>query len=142
MLIKCPKVVLGLRMIDGILAISDETCSHQELVMDINKTFNEVLKLADADYIKWNCIQIVSGSSFSRIVDGHMTGGVFGVSLCKRSFGSFSVRGTLITADGGVSMNEAIDVINSSPGCKPWTLVRFALCRCEDEIDGFDKRVS
>ena len=98
-----------------------------------------MLNIADVDHFKWYCIQIVSVSSFSRIADENMTGGVVNVSIGKEPFGSFSVRDTLNTADGGVSMNDTTDVINCSPGCKPWTLVRFALCRGEDKIDGFDK---
>ena len=114
--------------------------SHsKEPVIDINTKFNEVLKIADADRFKRNCIQIVIVSLFSRTVDEHMTGGVVNVSIGKESFGSFCVRDTSITADGGVSMNGARDVINCCLGCKRWTLVRFALCHGEDKIDGLDK---
>ena len=54
----------------------------------------------------------MSASSFSRIVDENMTGGVVSVSIGKESFGSFSVRDTLVTADGGVSMTDSKDAIN------------------------------
>ena len=83
-------------------------------------------------------IQVVNVSSFSRIVEEHMTGVIVNVSVGKESFGSFSTRGKLVTADGGMAISEATDVINCSPGCRPWTLMRFALCRGEERIDGFD----
>ena len=82
--------------------------------------------------------QVVNMSQFPRIVEEHMTGVIINVSSGKESFGSFSIRGTLITSDGGMSTSEATDVINCSPGCRPWTLMRFALCRGEERIDGFD----
>ena len=37
-----------------------------------------------------------------------------------------------------MAISEAADVINCSPGRKPCTLMRFALCRGEESIDGFD----
>ena len=61
---KCPKVVLGLRNRGGIATISEETFSCQEMVMDINQRFTDVLKLTDADYFKWNCVQIVNVTLF------------------------------------------------------------------------------
>ena len=36
-------------------------------------------------------------------------------------------------------MNDAKDLINCSPGRKPWPLLRFPLCRGEDGVDGFDQ---
>ena len=36
-------------------------------------------------------------------------------------------------------MNDAKDVIHCSPGCKPWLMLRFAQCRGEDSVDGFDR---
>ena len=44
----------------------------------------------------------------------------------------------MATVDGGMAISEATDVINCSPGCRPWTLMRFALCRGEELSDGFD----
>ena len=36
-------------------------------------------------------------------------------------------------------MNDAKEVIHCSPGCRPLTMLRFAQCRGEDSIDGFDR---
>ena len=80
--------------------------SQQDLVKDISQKFNKVLKIVDADYFKLNCIQIVNVSSFSRIVNERMPGRVVNVSIGNESFCSFSIRGTLITSDGGISMHE------------------------------------
>ena len=46
------------------MTISEETFVRQEMVMDINQSFADVLRLTDADYFKWNCIQIVNVTSF------------------------------------------------------------------------------
>ena len=115
--------------------ISDETFSQQALVMNVKQKFSEVLKIVDVGHFKWNCIQVVNVSSFSRIVDEHMSGVIVNVSIGKDSFGSFSIIGKLVTVEGGMAMSEATDVINCSPGCRPWTLMRFALCRGEARID-------
>ena len=108
------------------------------MVMDISQRFIEVSKLMDSDHFKLNCVQIVTVTSFSRVTDEHLTGVVVNVSIGKESFGSFSIRGSLVTSDGGVSVNDARDVINCSLGCKPWVMLRFALCRGEDSVDGLD----
>ena len=91
---KCPKVVLGLRNRGGTMTISEETFACQEMVMDINQSCADVLQLTDADYFKWNCVQIVNVTSFSHVTDEHMTGKVVNVSIGKQSFCSFSSRGS------------------------------------------------
>ena len=136
---KCPKVVLGLRNRGGIATISEETFSCQEMVMDINQKFTDVLKLTDADYFKWNCVQINNVTSLSHATDEHLMGTVVNVSIGKESFGSFRIRGSLVTSDGGISVNDAKDVIHCSGGFRPWLMLRFAQCRGEDCTDGFDR---
>ena len=136
---KCPKVVLGLRNRGGIAIISEETFSCQEMVMDINQRFTEVLRLTDADYFKWNCVQIVNVTSLAHVTDEHLMGMVVNISIGKESFGSFSIRGSLVTSDGGISVNDAKDVVHCRPECRPWLMLRFARCRCEDCTDGFDR---
>ena len=76
------------------MTISEETFACQEMVMDINQSCADVLQLTDADYFKWNCVQIVNVTSFSHVTDEHMTGMVVNVSIGKQSFGSFSSRGS------------------------------------------------
>ena len=137
--IKCPKVVLGLRIRGGVPTISEEASSHQEMVADVNQRFTEVSTLMDADHFKWNFVQIVTVTSFSRVMDERLIGAVVNVSIGKESYGSFSTVGSLVTSDGGVSVNDARDVINCSLGCTPWVMMRSALCRGEDNVDGFDR---
>ena len=116
-----------------------EASSHQEMVADVNQTFTEVSTLMDADHFKWNFVQIVTVTSFSRVMDERLIGAVVNVSIGKESYGSFSTVGSLVTSDGGVSVNDARDVINCSLGCTPWVMMRSALCRGEDNVDGFDR---
>ena len=51
--------------------------------MDIDQRFTDVLKLTDAEYLKWNCVQIVNVTSFPRVIDEHLTGVVVNVSIGK-----------------------------------------------------------
>ena len=51
--------------------------------MDINQRFTDVLRLTDADYLKWNCVQIVNVTSFSHVTDELLTGMVVNVSIGK-----------------------------------------------------------
>ena len=76
---------------------------------------------------------------FSHVTDEHLTGMVVNVSIRKESFGSSSIRGSLVTSDGGISANDAKEVIHCSPGCRPWVMLRFAQCCGEDNTDGFDR---
>ena len=78
-------------------------------------------------------------TSFSRVTDEHLIGVVVNVSIGKKSFGSFSIRGSLVTSDGGISVNDERDAILCSLGCKPWVMLLFALCHGEDSVDGFDR---
>ena len=121
------------------MTISEETFACQEMVMDINRSFADALRLTDADYFNWNCVQIVNVASFSHVTDEHLTGMVVNVSIGKESFGSSSIRGSLVTSDGGISANDAKEVIHCSPGCRPWVMLRFAQCCGEDNTDGFDR---
>ena len=47
-------------------------------------------------------MQSVRVTSFSHVTDEHKTGTVVNVSIGKESFGSFSIRGSLVTSDGGI----------------------------------------
>ena len=64
-------VVLGLRTLGGMPNISDETFSQQELVMDINQMFSEVLKIIDVGHFKMElhsgceCVIVLSDSRWA-----------------------------------------------------------------------------
>ena len=56
------------------------------------------------------------------------------VSVGRDSVGSFSIRG------GDVAISSSRDIVNCCVGRMHWMLVRFALSRKEEELDGFDKQ--
>ena len=60
--------------------------------MDINQRFTDVLRLTDADYFKWNCVQIVEVTSFSHVADEHLMGMVVNVSIGKDSLWFFQYQ--------------------------------------------------
>ena len=62
------------------------------------------------------------------------------VSVGRDSVGSFSIRGALHSADGNISISPSRDLVKFCVGSKPWMLVRFALSRNEEYLDGFDKQ--
>ena len=62
------------------------------------------------------------------------------VSVGRDTDGSFSVRGTLHSADGDIAISSSKETVKCYVGLKPWTLLRFALERKEESIDGFDKQ--
>ena len=111
---KCPKVVLGIRNRGDSMTISEETFACQEMVMDINQKFTDVLRLTDADYFKWNCVQIIKVTSLSHVTDEHLMGMVVNVSIGEAPVGSFSIRGSLVTSDGGISVNDAKEKTSQS----------------------------
>ena len=52
----------------------------------------------------------------------------------------FSIRGALYSADGDIVIYSTKEVVKCCAGRTPWMLLRFALGRKEESIDGFDKQ--
>ena len=65
---------------------------------------------------------------------------IVNVSVGKDSAGSFSIRGAHYSADGDIAISSSKEVVKCCAGRKPWMLLRFALGRKAESIDGFDKQ--
>ena len=68
-----------------------------------------------------------------------LRGKVINVSVGSSSNGSFGVTGLIRSSDGALSVSHASDALKCTVGNKPWIIMRFALCRGEDVIDGYDR---
>ena len=62
------------------------------MVIDINQSFADVLRLTDVDYFKWNCVQIVTVTPFSHVTDQYLKGMVVNVSIGKESIWFFQYQ--------------------------------------------------
>jgi len=91
-------------------------------------------------HCSWNSIQIHNVASVLEIEDSTLKGCVVNVSVGRDIVGSFSVRGTLHSADGDIVISSSRETVKCYAGRKPWTLLRFTLERKEESIDGFDKQ--
>ena len=91
-------------------------------------------------HCSWNSIQIHNVASFLEIEDSTLKGCIVNVSVGRDTAGSFSVRGTLHSADGDIVISSSKEAVKCYAGRKPWTLLRFTLERKEESIDGFDKQ--
>ena len=52
-----------------------------------------------------------------------------------------SVSEAPFSADGDIAISSSKEVVKCCAGRKPWMLLRFALGRKEEVIDGFDKHI-
>ena len=107
--------------------------------MNLNTCFKELL-CSNMLHCNWNSIQIHNVASFFEIEDSTLKGCIVNVSVGKDTAGSFSVRGTPYSADGDIAISSSRNTVKCYAGRKPWTLLRFALEKKEESIDGFDKQ--
>ena len=105
--------------------------------MDLNSWFKDAFR-ANMLHFRWTSFEVSSIVPYTKISDTKLRGSVVNVSVGRDSAGSFSIRGALYSADGDIALSSSKDTLKCCIGSKPWMLVRFALSRGEEYLDGFD----
>ncbi|MFM7981665.1 MAG: hypothetical protein ACKPKO_20340, partial [Candidatus Fonsibacter sp.] len=87
----------------------------------------------------WTNIHVFYVNDDIDISGNELRGEVINVSVGASSNSSFGVNGSVHSSDNALSVTLAHEALKCTMGMKPWILIRFALCRGEDVIDGYDE---